>query len=239
MGSGTPTRNTILIVDDDKLWRSSFSRLFSASGYHVISAANCAEGLKLAESSKPLCLLLDFHLPDGNGGMVCAAVRASSALRKTPVIIVSADPAEEINAYSVYRADGFVLKGSSFEKMLAVVQGVLRRVEMERGCFEKGDLKLEPEGCRVLRNGRQVLVLPPERFRLLSLLLEASPSPVSDGEICRRVLNTEHSPDKADTVYSLVYRLRRGLGPRLGLRVKTLSGLGWAYSQPRARGCGQ
>jgi two-component system KDP operon response regulator KdpE len=235
MGSGTKPRGTILIVDDDKLFRTSLAKLFTAAGYAALTAANCAEGLALAESANPACMLLDFHMPDGDGGMVCSAVRASAILRKTPVIIVSADPAEEINAYAVHHADGFILKGAQFDKILAVAEGVLRRVEMERGCFEKGDLSLNPEGCRVLRNGRPALSLRPEQFRLLSILLEASPAPVGEAEIFQRVLNSEHNPDKADAVYSLVYRLRRSLGPQLGLRIKSVSGTGWSYTQPRDR----
>jgi len=235
MGSGASERGIVLIVDDDKSWCFVMAKLFSSAGYTAMTAGTCGEGLRLADSCRPVCILLDFHMPDGDGGMVCSAVRGSTALRKTPIVIVSADPAEELNAYSLYHADGFILKGASLEKILAVVQSVLRRVDMERGCLEKGDLKLDPEGYRVFRNGRPVLTLTLEQFRLLSLLVEAGPDPVGEAEICRCVLNSAHTPEKTEAIRSLVYRLRQGLGLRLACRIKNLSGLGWAYVQPRVK----
>lgn len=235
MGSGTSSRKLILIIDDEKLWRSSISRFFSLNGWTAATAASCAEGLKLAEATRPDCILLDFHMPDGDGGAVCSSIRANSLLRKTPVIIVSADPGEELNAYGLYHADGFILKGARLEKILVVAEGVLRRVELDRGCLEKGDLKLDPHGCRVYRKDRQVAALTPEQFRLLAVLIEASPEPVAEPEIFRRVLDAEYNPERVEAVYSLVYRLRRSLGPGLARRIMSVSGRGWACVQPRAR----
>lgn len=234
MGSGISARK-VLIIDDDKLWRGVMSGLFQSAGYGTAAAATCREGLALAASERPDCVLLDFHLGDGDGGQVCAGIRASGALRKTPVVMVSADPAEEINSYSLYGADGFILKGCSFEKIRAVVESVLRRVEMERGCLEAGDLRLEPEGCRVLRQGHSALVLPPEQFRLFSLLFERSPRCVGEEEISRRVLGASGPADRTDQIRSLVYRLRRSLGTQLSLRVRNESRQGWAYVPPRDR----
>jgi DNA-binding response OmpR family regulator len=233
MVSGGPSKK-ILIVDDDKLWRGNLTRFFALSGYTVLSSPTCAGAMETLPVERPDCVLLDFHLGDGDGGEFCLKLRGDAALKKTPVIIVSADPAEELNAYSAYKADGFILKGCSLEKIAAVVESVLRRVEMERGALECGELKLDPDGCRLFRKGRQAAVLPPEQFRLLALLLEASPRPVPEDEIAVRVLGGRTDSQRTEAVYSLVYRLRRSLGPQLSLRVKNLSGRGWAYAVPRS-----
>lgn len=235
MGSGTSARKLILIIDDDKIWRYTISQFFSLNGWVAAAAASCAEGLRIAETTRPDCILLDFHMPDGDGGAVCSAVRASASLRRTPVIIVSADAEEELNAYGLYHADGFILKGARLEKILAVAEGALRRIELDRGCLEKGDLKLDPQGCLVFRKGRQAAALTPEQFRLLTVLIEASPEAVGEPEIFRRVLDLDYNPEKSEAVYSLIYRLRRSLGPSLARRIKNVSGRGWACSQPRVR----
>lgn len=232
MVSGGPSKK-ILIVDDDKLWRGNLTRFFSHVGYTVLSSPTCAGAMETLPAELPDCVLLDFHLGDGDGGEFCLKLRENAGLKKTPVIIVSADPAEELNAYSAYKADGFILKGCSLQKIAAVVESVLRRVDMERGALECGDLKLDPDGFKLFRKGRQAAVLPPEQFRLLALLLESSPQPVSEDEIAARVIGGRTDPQRTEAVYSLVYRLRRTLGPQLSLRVKNESGRGWAYAVPR------
>lgn len=223
------------MADDDKVWRSNLTRFFSHFGYEVTAAASCAEAKAAVLRERPDCVLLDFHMEDGDGGRLCLDLRATAAVRRTPVVMVSADPAEEMNAYTAYKADGFILKGCPLDKIRAVAESVLRRVDMERGALESGDLRLEPDGCRVFRKGREVLALPPEQFRLLALLMEASPGPVGEAEISALVLGAGAEKDAAEAVYSLVYRLRRSLGPQLSLRVKNVSGRGWCYVLPRVR----
>lgn len=225
----------ILVVDDDKVWRSNLARLFSPDGYCVLQAASCAEARELLFHERPHCVLLDFHLGDGDGGEFCLNLRSTAEVRRTPVVMVSADPQEELNAYSAYKADGFILKGCPLEKIRVVTESVLRRMGMERGALESGDLRLDHDGCRVFRKGREVLVLPPEQFRLLALLVEVTPEPVGEGAIASRVLNSAPGGATKDAVYALVYRLRRSLGPQLSLRVKSVSGRGWAYLPPRQR----
>jgi DNA-binding response OmpR family regulator len=224
-----------LIIDDDAVWCRNLTTLFSSSGFQARSALSCADGLALAGSWRPDCVLLDFYLKDGDGGSLCLAMRASPELGRVPVIMISGDPAEELNAYTSYKADGFILKGARFDKILAVVHTILRRVGMERGALTNGDISLEPGVCRLLRRGHAPLQLPPEQFRLLHLLVGRAPVPVSEAEICSAVMGAEYAGERAEAVYSLVYRLRRTLGPQLALRVKNLSSRGWAYVSPRER----
>lgn len=231
----TETLPKILIVDDDKLWRGNLSRLFAASGYRVAAAEDCASGMEALRSLRPDCVLLDFHMRDGDGGDFCLKLRETSGLSRTPVVMVSADPAEELNAYSSYKADGFILKGCPLEKILAVTRSVLRRVEMERGVLEAGDLKLDPEGFRLFRKGREAAALTHEQFRLLAMLIEAAPEPVGEARISERLLGVVPEEGRSDAVYSLVYRLRQSLGPQLAKRVKNISGRGWLYEQPCLR----
>lgn len=225
----------ILILDDDKLWRGNLVRFFSLSGFLTAEAEDCASGMAALMSLRPDCVLLDFHMRDGDGGAFCLRLRETSGLGRTPVVMVSADPAEELNAYGVYKADGFILKGCPLEKILAVTKAVLRRVALERGALEAGDLRLEPDGCRLLRKGRLAAVLPQEQFRLLSLLMEAAPEPMAEARISEQLLGVVPEEGRADAVYSLVYRLRQSLGPQLAKRVKNISGKGWLYDQPCLR----
>lgn len=103
----------ILVVDDDLFWHRLLKRLFTGLQYDIHSAASCAEGVRLAEKHKPDCILLDFHLKDGDAVDVCTALKSGAERPKFPVIVVSSDPGAEITAYAECKADYFVLKGSN------------------------------------------------------------------------------------------------------------------------------
>lgn len=105
-------KRKILVIDDERFWHRLFRRLFGETGYDSHSAASCKDGVRMAEEHKPDCILLDFHLQDGDAVTVCSALKAGGKRPKFPVIVVSSDPGAEIAAYAECQADYFVLKGS-------------------------------------------------------------------------------------------------------------------------------
>lgn len=120
------TRQSILIIDDDLFWHRLLRRLFGETNYEIHTAASCEDGLRLAEKHKPNCILLDFHLKDGDAVDVCAALKNGAERPKFPVIVVSSDPDAEITAYAECRAQYFVLKGSrTMTELPRIVEAVL------------------------------------------------------------------------------------------------------------------
>jgi CheY-like chemotaxis protein len=105
-------KRTLLIIDDDLFWHRLLIRLFDGTEYSIHTAASCEDGVRMAELHRPDCILLDFHLKDGNAVDVCAALKNGAERPKFPVIVVSSDPDAEITAYADCKADYFVLKGS-------------------------------------------------------------------------------------------------------------------------------
>ncbi|PIU20146.1 MAG: hypothetical protein COT18_03775 [Elusimicrobia bacterium CG08_land_8_20_14_0_20_59_10] len=107
------TGRSILVIDDEVVWHKLLKRFFGNFGYRVYAAANCAKGIKLAGLHKPDCIILDFHLTDGDAVSVCSVLRKNGDSGKIPVIIFSSDPAAETEAYSRCGAENFVLKGAA------------------------------------------------------------------------------------------------------------------------------
>jgi len=117
---------SILVIDDEAIWHKLLQRLLRPMGYALYSAANGADGVRLAERYKPDCILLDFHLADGDAVAVCSALKTNGAVNKIPVIIVSSDPAVELAAYAECGAERFVLKGPRWLKcLLAALESVM------------------------------------------------------------------------------------------------------------------
>jgi len=119
-------KRKILIIDDDLFWHRLVKRLFGEEDYDVHTADSCKAGVRMAEQHRPDCILLDFHLGDGDAVDVCTALKKGEAKPQYPVIIVSSDPGAEITAYEECRADYFVLKGShSMMELSSIVMKVL------------------------------------------------------------------------------------------------------------------
>ena len=117
---------SILVIDDEAIWHKLLQSLLRPMGYAIYSAATGADGVRLAEQHKPDCILLDFHLADGDAVAVCSALKAGGGANKIPVIIVSSDPAAELAAYAECKAECFVLKGPRWLKcLLAALDSVL------------------------------------------------------------------------------------------------------------------
>ncbi|MDA8326176.1 MAG: response regulator [Nitrospiraceae bacterium] len=130
-------KQSILVIDDDLIWHKLLKRLFEELGYNVHTAATCADGVRQAEQHKPDCIILDFHLTDGDAVSVCAALKKSKDSAKIPVIIFSSDPCAEITAYAECRAAYFVLKGgSSVTDLPMVIKSVLALTEQRNLIIE-------------------------------------------------------------------------------------------------------
>lgn len=80
----------ILIVDNDPLNLTTFSRLFTGDSYTLYTAANGKEAIELARELKPDLVLLDMLLPDSDSVKTCAILKDTADTSQIPVIMLSA-----------------------------------------------------------------------------------------------------------------------------------------------------
>ena len=72
----TPTiDNSLLIVDDDKLFLQRIARAMEQRGYVVEVAESVAEGITKVEAQPPAYAVVDLRLGDGNGLDVVSALK--------------------------------------------------------------------------------------------------------------------------------------------------------------------
>jgi two-component system phosphate regulon response regulator PhoB len=118
----------ILIVDDEvDLLRMVDFNLRSA-GFATLSAQNGKDALRLARGERPDLILLDLMLPDIMGTEVCRALKADSATRDIPVIMVTAK-GEEIDRVVGFEigAEDYVTKPFSPRELILRIRSILRR----------------------------------------------------------------------------------------------------------------
>ena len=118
-----PTTRLVLYVEDEPLNASlvsSIVALLPGRTFHV--APTVAAGIEAALQLSPSLVLLDLNLPDGSGFEVLKAIRADSALRNTPVFMLSADATgQAIGMATDLGADRFITKPFDLGEFLEVI----------------------------------------------------------------------------------------------------------------------
>jgi len=82
----------ILLVDDLQDSREVIRTMIERLGHRVIEATNGSEAVQLAVALKPDCILMDLNMPNVDGLLATAALRAISPLRQIPIVALTAYP---------------------------------------------------------------------------------------------------------------------------------------------------
>lgn len=88
----------IAIIEDDQAISQMYRFKFEAEGYDVQTAENGKLGLELIESFHPDIILLDLMMPEMNGEIMLAKMRATSWGKDLKVIILTNMGEQEISA---------------------------------------------------------------------------------------------------------------------------------------------
>lgn len=78
---------TVLIVEDDDDARHNMEDILSLDGYPIKTAAHCMPAIELVESQHFDAVIVDWRLPDGNGGDLIPIFKRK--LPDSPVIVVT------------------------------------------------------------------------------------------------------------------------------------------------------
>ncbi|MBN1582140.1 MAG: response regulator transcription factor [Anaerolineae bacterium] len=120
---------TVLIADDSILIRERLAALISEiDGVHLAGQAiTVLETIALASQLKPDVIILDIHMPDGNG---IDALQAIRLVTQAPVIMLTAF------AYPQYRercmqlgANYFLNKNQEFDQIARVLDEIKQKMD--------------------------------------------------------------------------------------------------------------
>ena len=79
----------VLIIEDDSFLQSLEVNKLKKEGYDVLTASTGKEGLQKINEPGIDIILLDLVLPNFDGFEILEKIRATEALKKTPVIVFS------------------------------------------------------------------------------------------------------------------------------------------------------
>ena len=79
----------VLVIDDDPAARELIAHHLGKEGFHVETAANGEDGLRLAHQLHPHAITLDVMMPDMDGWTVLGRLKSTPALAAIPVIMLT------------------------------------------------------------------------------------------------------------------------------------------------------
>lgn len=163
--------NSVLVVDDEPGIRATLKDVLEDEGYEVVCAESGEECLRLTESDRFGCILLDIWLPGIDGLETLKRLRERD--EETSVIMISGHGNIEtaVNATKLGAFD-FIEKPLSLEKTVLTVRNAIRQQELERltsSLSEKIGQEYEMVGesvaMRALR--KQITIVAPTDGRVL------------------------------------------------------------------------
>jgi DNA-binding response OmpR family regulator len=215
MASPAPRRR-VLAVEDDASIRELMRMHLSLAGLQVEEAADGRLALERARAQTFDLIVLDIMLPTLDGITVCRAIRADSANRATPILMVTARDSEADTVIGLESgADDYLAKPFGVREFVARVGAVLRRTRPAADT-EGGDegriissrgLTLDPARRRASVQGRDV-DLTKQEFDILYLLASRPGIVFSRAALLARVWHGDTYVTER-TVDTVVSRVRR------------------------------
>jgi DNA-binding response OmpR family regulator len=225
----------ILVVDDEQLITDSLSYSLKREGFNVASVADGLSAIQAVEELKPDLVVLDLMLPDISGFEVCRRLRTFTTI---PVIMLTAR-GEEIDRVLGLEvgADDYLAKPFSFRELLARIQAMLRRVQLDRQTTQPQplaarQLSLDPVARRVYK-GENELQLSAREFDLLAILMKNAGRAMSRDELIKLVWGDDWVGDpRTLDVHVRWLRLKIEEDPASPQYLQTVRGYGYRFAGP-------
>ena len=218
----------ILVVEDDPNIVSILQTVLEMSGYQVLTADRCSQGMLVFASHMPDLVLLDLGLPDQDGGTFIRHVREDSMV---PIIVLSARTEEwdKIAALDL-GANDYITKPFGNGELLARIRAALRssrKEDAQGGTFSCGDLVIDFDRRQVTVAG-ELIHLTQTEFNILSFLSQHSGKVLTYATIIRSVWGgvDEGSIKKLQVNMA---NIRKKLGCRPGDNRYVINELGVGY----------
>lgn len=136
---------TILIVEDKEELLQVLSSLFSPL-YHVRTACNGAEGLRMVQEERPDLVLSDVMMPVMSGIEMCFQIKSNRELSHIPVVLLTALTSPEKHIEGFQRgADDYIAKPFHAKVLLARCNNLIRSrklVRKEEEVQQRSDIAL-------------------------------------------------------------------------------------------------
>ena len=226
----------IMIVDDEPDILVLLEKSLNIEGfYDIIKIDRGVDAVNACKKMQPDSIILDVMLPDRDGYEVCRQIRQFS---HCPILFLSAknDEVDKILGLAV-GGDDYVTKPFSPKEVAYRVKAQLRRAEYKQSSEKNntlriGELVIEPDGCRVTKNGKEI-ELTAREFGILQYLAKNIGRVISRERLYETIWG-EDSFGCDNTIMVHVRHLREKIedNPTEPKYIMTMRGLGYKLVNP-------
>ena len=180
----------VLIIEDDRNIASFIQAILEATGYQVLTAERCQQGLMVFASHIPDLVMLDLGLPDMDGEEFIRQVRVGSTV---PIIVLSAraDERDKVSALDL-GATAYITQPFGTAELLARVRAALRmtrhnvQVAAPSSTFTVDDLIIDYDRRQVSVAG-SLIHLTQTEYNILALLSQHTGKVMTYAAIIRSI----------------------------------------------------
>ncbi len=123
----------ILVVDDDSALADYLSQLFRDEGFRVMIAMDGRDAVDAAKEYLPNLITMDLMMPGMDGDTAIRCLRKNPYTAHIPILVVSA-----LSEFEASGGDAVMLKPVDQDKLLGMVNALLRDRDMSRSCIVVG-----------------------------------------------------------------------------------------------------
>ena len=127
-----PGRQTVLIIDDEPDIRQYLLSSLQKE-YRTLAVSSAGEGISLASTEMPHCILLDFMLPDVKDFSALTKFRSDRRFDDTKILMLTANADENVKLKALqHGANDFLSKPFGIAELRARVRGLVEAAEKQR-----------------------------------------------------------------------------------------------------------
>jgi two-component system response regulator RegA len=130
---GTPP--TLLIADDDAIFRERLARSFRTRGYDVRTAGNVKAALESAREDSPELAVVDLRMPGGTGVELLQALKAIDPSTKVIILTGYGSMATAVEAVKL-GAENIIPKPADADEILAAFEKGEKPTEVVRTDYQ-------------------------------------------------------------------------------------------------------
>jgi DNA-binding response OmpR family regulator len=227
----------VLVVEDEDSIRRFITLNLEMAGYEVGEAASGEEALALLATLLPDVVVLDLMLPGINGLEVCQHIRETTP---EPLIIMLTAKGQDTDKIMGLElgADDYMVKPFNPFELIARIKAMLRRrnrFEAGKTAYIHGDLQLDTDANKLLKNDVEVELTPTE-YSLLKVFMENPGKALKRDELLNAVWGEDYFGD-TKTLDVHIRRLREKIedNPSEPLHIKTIWGSGYRWQPESGR----
>ncbi len=217
----------IYCVEDDGGIRELVVYTLNNTGFEAEGFSGGKDLFAALERSMPKLILLDIMLPGEDGISILKRLRASSATRQIPIILLTAKSTEYDKVIGLDSgADDYLAKPFGMMELISRIKAVLRRTESTDGANEYGfgKVKLNVKSHTVAVDGR-LTELTLKEFELLKFLLKNQGAVLTRDMLLENIWGYDFGGETR-TVDVHIRTLRQKLGAEGGI-IETVRGVGY------------